>query len=157
MAGHVFENGFLEEYKAHLLEEERGASTVEKYLHDAEEFVRWLEGDLVSKQAMIAWKSVLPAKSLPPATVNEKLCRKLKKYAEKQKIISSGIFFAKDGVSWSRKQVWREMKRLCEAAEVAPSKACPHNPRHLLGFLPGLPGHRKAGGIDILVQSCQIH
>lgn len=232
MTGHVFERSFLEDYRFYLLEEERSASTVEKYLRDVREFVRWLEGGLVSKQAMIAWKSALLAKNLTPATVNTKLCavnglmrflgwnecrvkllriqrrifreqtrslskaeylrlldaarshgkvrlellmeaicstgirvgevryltveavqmgkavinlkgkvrvillpgklcRKLKKYAEKQKIASGEIFLTKDGVSLSRKQIWREMKRLCEAAEVAPSKVFPHNLRHV--------------------------
>lgn len=59
MTGHVFERSFLEDYRFYLLEEERSASTVEKYLRDVREFVRWLEGGLVSKQAMIAWKSAL--------------------------------------------------------------------------------------------------
>lgn len=232
MAGHVFQNSLLEGYKAHLLEEERSASTVEKYLRDVREFARWLEGGPVSKQTMIAWKSALLSKSLTPATVNAKLCavnslmrflgwneckvkllriqrrifreqsralskaeylrlldaargqgktrlellmeaicstgirvgevryltveaiqmgkavisfkgkirvillpgklcRKLKKYAEKQKIVSGEIFLTKDGASLSRKQIWREMKRLCDTAGVAPSKVFPHNLRHL--------------------------
>lgn len=31
----------------------------------------------------------------------------------------------------SRGQIWREMKSVCQAAEVAPSKVFPHNLRHL--------------------------
>ena len=31
----------------------------------------------------------------------------------------------------SRKQIWAEMKALCKAAGVAPSKVFPHNLRHL--------------------------
>lgn len=236
MVGHVFETGFLKEYKDHLSEEERSASTVEKYLRDVGEFVQWLEGGLVSKQTMIAWKSALLAKDLAPATVNTKLCavnslmrflgwneckvkllriqrrifrdqarslskaeylrlldaarsqgklrlellmeticstgirvsevqyltveavrmgkavidlkgkirvillpgklcRKLKKYAEKQKIVSGEIFLARDGTSLSRKQIWREMKQLCEAAGVTPSKVFPHNLRHLFAVI----------------------
>lgn len=236
MAGHMFEIVFLKEYKDHLLEEERSASTVEKYLRDVGEFVRWLEGGLVNKQTMIAWKSALLAKDLAPATVNAKLCavnslmrflgwneckvkllriqrrifrdqarslskaeylrlldaarsqgkirlellmeticstgirvsevqyltveavrmgkavidlkgkvrvillpgklcRKLKKYAKKQKIVSGKIFLARDGASLSRKQIWREMKQLCEAAGVTPSKVFPHNLRHLFAVI----------------------
>lgn len=235
MTGHTFQQRFLERYRAHLLEEERSASTVEKYLRDAGEFTRWLDGGPVNKQAMIAWKSALLAKNLTPATVNAKLCavnglmrflgwnecrvkllriqrrifreqsrslskgeylrllaaarslgkirlellmeaicstgirvgevryltveavhagkavinlkgkirvillpgklcRKLKKYAEKQKIASGEIFLAKGGGSLSRKQIWREMKRLCETAEVEPSKVFPHNLRHLFAM-----------------------
>lgn len=60
-----------------------------------------------------------------------KLCRKLLKYAQKQKIASGEIFLTRGGNSLSRKQIWREMKGLCEAAEVEPSKVFPHNLRHL--------------------------
>ena len=60
-----------------------------------------------------------------------KLCRKLNKYAEKQKIASGEIFLTKDGASLSRKQIWREMKGLCAAAGVEASKVFPHNLRHL--------------------------
>ncbi len=60
-----------------------------------------------------------------------KLCRKLLKYAKKQKIASGEIFLSRGGASLSRKQIWREMKGLCKAAGVAPSKVFPHNLRHL--------------------------
>ena len=60
-----------------------------------------------------------------------KLCRKLLKYAKKQKIASGEIFLTKGGDSLSRKQIWREMKSLCAKAGVAPSKVFPHNLRHL--------------------------
>lgn len=64
-----------------------------------------------------------------------KLCRKLKKYAKKQKIASGEIFPARDGASLSRKQIWREMKQLCEAAGVTSSKVFPHNLRHLFAVI----------------------
>ena len=60
-----------------------------------------------------------------------KLCRKLQKYAKKQKITSGEIFLTRSGKGVSRRQIWAEMKALCEAAEVAPSKVFPHNLRHL--------------------------
>lgn len=60
-----------------------------------------------------------------------KLCRKLLKYAKKQKIASGEIFLTRDGNSLSRKQIWREMKSLCAKAGVEPSKVFPHNLRHL--------------------------
>ncbi len=60
-----------------------------------------------------------------------KLCRKLKKYAKKQKIVSGEIFLTRNGTGLSRKQIWAEMKALCKAAEVEPSKVFPHNLRHL--------------------------
>lgn len=60
-----------------------------------------------------------------------KLCRKLQKYAKKQKNASGEIFLTKSGKSISRRQVWFELKRLCRAAKVEPSKVFPHNFRHL--------------------------
>ena len=60
-----------------------------------------------------------------------KLCRKLYKYAKKQKIVSGEIFLTRNGKGMSRRQIWAEMKALCEKAEIAPSKVFPHNLRHL--------------------------
>ena len=60
-----------------------------------------------------------------------KLCRKLRKYARQQKTASGEIFLTRSGKSLSRRQIWAEMKRLCKAAGVAPSKVFPHNLRHL--------------------------
>lgn len=60
-----------------------------------------------------------------------KLCRKLLKYAKKQKITSGEIFLTKSGKSMSRHQIWAEMKALCAQAKVQPSKVFPHNLRHL--------------------------
>ena len=60
-----------------------------------------------------------------------KLCRKLLKYAAKNKTASGEIFLTRSGKSLSRKQVWAEMKAVCEEAGVAPSKVFPHNLRHL--------------------------
>ena len=60
-----------------------------------------------------------------------KLCRKLLKYARKNKIASGEIFLTRSGTSLSRKQIWREMKGLCQRAGVAPTKVFPHNLRHL--------------------------
>lgn len=60
-----------------------------------------------------------------------KLCRKLLRYAAGQKITSGEIFLTRGGRGLSRKQIWREMKSLCAAAGVEPSKVFPHNLRHL--------------------------
>ena len=60
-----------------------------------------------------------------------KLCRKLLQFARTQKIASGEIFLARDGTNLSRCQIWREMKSLCQAAGVAPSKVFPHNLCHL--------------------------
>ena len=61
-----------------------------------------------------------------------KLCRKLEKYARQKKITSGELFLTRSGRPMSRKQIWAEMKGVCRAAGVAPSKVFPHNLRHLL-------------------------
>ena len=60
-----------------------------------------------------------------------KLCRKLLKYAKKQKIARGEIFLTTGGKGMDRRQIWNAMKRLCRRAGVAPSKVFPHNLRHL--------------------------
>lgn len=60
-----------------------------------------------------------------------KLCRKLQKYAKKQKIVSGEIFLTRNGKGLSRRQIWAEMKSICGRAGVAASKVVPHNLRHL--------------------------
>ena len=50
-----------------------------------------------------------------------KLCRKLLKYARKQKIASGEIFLTRNEKGISRRQIWAEMKALCDKAGVAPS------------------------------------
>ncbi|WP_277102820.1 tyrosine-type recombinase/integrase [Clostridium phoceensis] len=60
-----------------------------------------------------------------------KLCRKLEKYARQKKNTSGELFLTRSGRPMSRKQIWAEMKGVCRAAGVAPSKVFPHNLRHL--------------------------
>lgn len=60
-----------------------------------------------------------------------KLCRKLLKYAQKQKTASGAIFRTKSGKALGRRQIWAELKGLCKHAGVEPGKVFPHNLRHL--------------------------
>ena len=64
-----------------------------------------------------------------------KLCRKLLKYAKKQKIASGEIFLTRSGKAISRRQIWHEVKALCGEAKVEPSKVFPHNLRHLFAAI----------------------
>lgn len=63
--------------------------------------------------------------------LSAKLCRKLLKYAKKQKIVSGELFLTRNGNPLTRRQIWAEMKRLCQWAGVEPSRVFPHNLRHL--------------------------
>ena len=64
-----------------------------------------------------------------------KLCRKLRKYAARQKIASGEIFLTGAGRPISRTQIWAEMKAICDKAGVEPKKVFPHNLRHLFARL----------------------
>ncbi len=61
----------------------------------------------------------------------KELKQKLLRYAAEQNIKSGIIFVTRTGKPISRTNIWREMKALCEEADVNPKKVFPHNLRHL--------------------------
>ena len=60
-----------------------------------------------------------------------KLQQVLLKYAKAQKIATGPIFITRSGRPLDRSNIWADMKKLCQAANVAESKVFPHNLRHL--------------------------
>lgn len=232
MEGYNLSAVSVNKFAVYLRDEERAAATIEKYVRDVKEFICWLNGGSVTKEAVISWRNSLLDRGRAPGTVNaklsalnslfrffgwnecrvkflkiqrkvfrendreltkkeyqqllktayktgkerlallmeaicstgirvsevkyitveavqrgqaavnlkgkirviilpEKLCSKLQRYAEKQKIALGEIFIAESGKSLSRKQIWREMKTLCQKAGVESTKVFPHNLRHL--------------------------
>ena len=65
------------------------------------------------------------------AFIPQPLCAALKKYCQHQKIKSGSVFVTKNGTPLDRSNIWSNMKKLCEKAEVSPKKVFPHNLRHL--------------------------
>ena len=61
----------------------------------------------------------------------KELKQKLLRYAAEQGIKSGMIFVTRTGKPISRTNIWREMKALCDEAQVNPQKVFPHNLRHL--------------------------
>ena len=61
----------------------------------------------------------------------KELQKKLLRYAAEQNIKSGMIFITRTCKPVSRTNIWREMKALCEEANVNPQKVFPHNHRHL--------------------------
>ena len=89
--------------------------------------VRYLTVEAARRgRAEIALKGKIRAILIP-----NKLCRKLLKYAGKHKTVSGEIFLTRNGTSMSRRQIWAELKRLCQYAGVESTKVFPHNLRHL--------------------------
>ena len=60
-----------------------------------------------------------------------KLRKLLLRYAKNRRIGSGSIFVTRSGSPLNRSNVWSQMKKLCEKAEVAASKVFPHNLRKL--------------------------
>lgn len=60
-----------------------------------------------------------------------KLRKLLLDYARKEKIRSGVIFITRSGRPLNRSYIWAQMKDLCKAAGVNPSKVFPHNLRKL--------------------------
>lgn len=61
----------------------------------------------------------------------KQLCQILKKYAKEKKIKSGAVFVSKNGRPLDRSNIWSDMKKLCEEANVSRQKVFPHNLRHL--------------------------
>ncbi len=59
------------------------------------------------------------------------LRKKLLRYARAHGISTGSIFITRGGKPLDRTNIWHDMKKLCHAAGVMPSKVFPHNLRHL--------------------------
>lgn len=94
--------------------------------------IRVSELRYITVEAALAGRATITLKGkIRTILLPVKLCRKLVKYARKQKIAAGEIFLTSSGKGISRRQVWFELKRLCKAAGVEASKVFPHNLRHL--------------------------
>ena len=60
-----------------------------------------------------------------------RLRRLLRKYLQKQKKTAGAVFTTRTGRPLDRSNIWRDMKALCESADVEPGKGFPLNLRHL--------------------------
>ena len=60
-----------------------------------------------------------------------RLRRLLRKYLQKQKKTAGAVFTTRTGRPLDRSKIWRDMKALCESADVEPGKVFPLNLRHL--------------------------
>lgn len=77
-------------------------------------------------QAVISLKGKIRTILIP-----RKLAKKLLDYAKRERITNGEIFITRHGTSFSRKQIWAEMKKICKEAGVESKKVFPHNVRHL--------------------------
>lgn len=94
--------------------------------------IRVSELQYITAEAVRAGKAVVSCKNKTrvifiPASI-QKL---LKPYMKRSGITAGAIFVTRSGKPLNRKNIWRDMKALCEQAGVAPNKVFPHNLRHL--------------------------
>lgn len=55
----------------------------------------------------------------------------LAKYVRENRITEGCIFVTRNGKPLNRSNIWKQMKTLCEKAQIPPEKVFPHNLRHL--------------------------
>lgn len=55
----------------------------------------------------------------------------LAKYVQENRITEGCIFVTRNGKPLNRSNIWKQMKTLCEKAQIPPEKVFPHNLRHL--------------------------
>ena len=61
----------------------------------------------------------------------QKLCSELLEYCEKNGISTGSVFVTKYGNPMDRSNIWKDIRKLCDTANVEKSKVFPHNFRHL--------------------------
>lgn len=94
--------------------------------------IRVSELQHITIEAVWAGKTVVNCKNKTrvifiPASIQKLLT----KYIKKNRITAGAVFVSKSGKPLDRKNIWRDMKALCEQAGVSPEKVFPHNLRHL--------------------------
>ena len=98
--------------------------------------IRISELSYITAEAVLTGKSVVNCKNKTRVIfIPVPLQNLLKKYMKKAGIQSGPVFLSRSGKTLNRSNIWREMKALCESAQVAPEKVYPHNLRHLFARL----------------------
>ena len=94
--------------------------------------IRVSELQYITVEAVKQGEAVVKCKAKTRSVfIVKELKQKLLRYAAEQNIESGMIFVTRTGKPISRTNIWREMKALCEEANVNPQKVFPHNLRHL--------------------------
>lgn len=94
--------------------------------------IRVSELQYITVEAVKQGEAVVNCKAKTrPVFIVKELKQKLLRYAAEQNIKGGMIFVTRTGKPISRTNIWREMKALCEEANVNPQKVFPHNLRHL--------------------------
>ena len=94
--------------------------------------IRVSELQFITVEAVKCGKAIVNCKGKTRTILIVKsLNKKLLQYAKEKHITAGAIFITRTGKPVSRTNIWREMKNLCEEANVNPNKVFPHNLLHL--------------------------
>jgi len=94
--------------------------------------IRVSELKYITAQAVLKGEATVSSKAKTRSVfIVKELKQKLLRYMAEQNIKSGMIFVTRTGKPISRTNIWREMKALCDEANVNPGKVFPHNLRHL--------------------------
>ena len=94
--------------------------------------IRVSELQFITVEAVYRGEAVVSLKGKTRTVfIIKELKKKLLRYAAEQGIKTGMVFVTRTGKAFSRSNIWREMKNLCEEAGVNPDKVFPHNLRHL--------------------------
>ena len=94
--------------------------------------IRVSEVKYITVDAVRDGKAIVDNKGkVRPVIIPKKLCKLLIDYCKNHDIKKGSVFITRNGNAIDRKNIWQEMKDLCEKAHVDSKKVFPHNLRHL--------------------------
>ena len=94
--------------------------------------IRVSELQYITIEAVKAGRAVVRCKGKTRMVfLPNKLKKILSGYIRKQKRTTGSVFVTRTGKPIDRSNIWRDMKKLCENADVPSGKVFPHNLRHL--------------------------
>ena len=94
--------------------------------------IRVSELKFITVEAVKAQKAIINLKGKTRSVfLPDMLCKILLRYIKEEKIKNGSVFVSKNGRPLDRCNIYHDMKKLCESANVDRSKVFPHNLRHL--------------------------
>lgn len=94
--------------------------------------IRVSELQYITAEAVRAGKAVVNCKNKTRVIfIPTSIQKLLKPYMKKSGITAGAVFVTRNGKPLNRRNIWRDMKALCQRAGVSANKVFPHNLRHL--------------------------
>jgi len=122
----------IENFRKHLIYEEKSMLTVDKYIHDVSALKEWSDNRPINRRLVIEYKAYL-AERYAPSSVNAAISsfNSFFVFCRKHELKIKNLKIQRQIFSTDRSNIWSEMKSLCTRAGVDKNKVFPHNLRHL--------------------------